>query len=143
MEPISLVASIAGILTAAGHITAFVNDFVSRERDAPAAARRVLSEVQDLRLCLGQLSPFLQESQNASSSRRAAITVESVIVVSTSCVVTLSELERLLDSFDLERPMSRSLRLRWAREERAIDTMLSRLRQSSNSLNLMLVILAW
>ena len=143
MEPISLVASIAGILTAAGHVTTMVHDFVSRQRGAPTAAQRILTEVQDLRLCLGQLWPFLQEAQGTSRSRRAAISVETVVVISTSCVVTLSELERLLDSFHLDQPMSQSLRLRWARAERSIESLLSRLRQSSSSLNLMLVILAW
>lgn len=143
MDPISLIASVTGLLTAASKISSVLHDFIGREKDAPDNARSVAAEVFHLRACLAQLSPFLHGTQPTSRSRRAAISMEQVVVISTSCVTTLSDLERMLDGFKLDQPLSRGTKLRWALQEQKINTLLARVRESRNSLTLILTILTW
>ena len=141
MDPLSIIA--AGILAAAAKITSSLTAFLDRERKAPKTARSIVAEVTELRICLAQLSPFLHDTEAVPRSRRAAISVESVVVISTSCVMNLSDLEKMLDSFELNEPLSKITKLRWARQEQKINTLVSRIRESRNSLNLILTILTW
>ena len=143
MDPLSLIASVTGLVTAAAKITSVLSDFIEKEKDAPNSAYSVVTEVNHLRVCLGQLFPFLNGTGVATRTRRAAISLESVVIISTSCVMTLSDLEKLLDSFRLDQPFSRMMKLRWALQEQKITTLVSRVRESRNSLNLVITILTW
>lgn len=122
MEPLSLIGSIAGILTVAGKITCVLTDFIGREQGAPASARSIITEVSHLRLRLKQIYPSLQGKGRAPMARKAAIPIESVVVINTTCVTTLSDLEKILDSFKLDQPMSTKDKFRWARQEPQITT---------------------
>lgn len=143
MDPLSVIASITGILNVAAKVTSLLSDFVQKERDAPISFRNIIAEVSALSVCLAQLSPFLRGTEQAPKSRQAAISVEQVVIVNTSCVLTLSELEKILDSYKLNQPMSTITKIRWARNESKIVGILDRIRASKSSLNLILIILSW
>ena len=143
MDGLSVVASVTGILSAAAKVTVMVTNFIEKERDAPHSMRKVSAEVADLSNCLTQLSPFIQNNENVPTARKAAISVEHIIAINTSCVLTLSELEEVLDSFQLEQPMAAGNRLRWAWHQEKIESILVRLRASKSSLNLILTIFTW
>ena len=143
MDPLSVIASVTGILVAAAHVTIMVNNFIEKERDAPDSLRKVSAEVADLSNCLTHLAPFLQDIENVATERKAAISVEHIVAINTSCVLTLSELEKVLDSFHLDRPMATRTRLRWARHQKKIENILVRVRASKSSLNLILTMFTW
>ena len=143
MDPLSIIAAITGVAAAVAKIANSLTDFIGRERKAPDTARRVVAEATSLRICLAQLFPFLHGMDTVPQSRRAAISVESIVVISTSCVLTISELEQTLDTFKLDQPLSRTMKLRWARQEHRINTLVSRVRESRTSLSLILTILTW
>ena len=65
MEPLSVSASIVGLLTAAGAVTALVRNI----QEAPRIAQDVALEVTDISACLSQLQSFLHGTITASSSR--------------------------------------------------------------------------
>ena len=143
MDPLSLVVSVTGLVTAAAKITSVLSDFIAKEKDAPNSARSIVAEVNHLRVCLTQLFPFLDGTGVATRTRRAAVSLESVVIISTSCVMTLSDLERLLDTFRLDQPFSRMMKIRWALQEQKVLTLVSRVREARNSLNLIITILTW
>ena len=143
MDGLSVVASVIGILTAAAKVTMMVTKFIEKEKDAPHSMRKVLAEVADLSNCLTQLSPFIQNIENVPAEKKVAISVEQVVAINTSCVLTLSELEEFLDSFQLDERMALGMRLRWARHQEKIENILVRVRASKSSLNLILTILTW
>ena len=143
MDGLSVIASVTGILTAAAKVTMMVTKFIEKERDAPHSMAQVLVEVADLSNCLTQLSPFIQNIENVPTERKVAISVEQVVAINTSCVLTLSELEEILDSFQLDQPMAVGARLRWARHQEKIENILVRVRASKSSLNLILTIFTW
>lgn len=143
MDPLSVAASITGLLAAAAKITSVVTSFIEKERDAPASAHSVLTEVSDLSLCLAQLAPFIRGTKTAERSRRDAISVEQVVIISTSLVMSVSELEKLLNSFKLDLPMSTMAKIHWARNSEKFNKILTRIQASKSSLNLILTIFTW
>ncbi len=139
MDPLSVIASVTGLLSVRAKITKALLDFIRKEKSAPASIRNILAEVSDLSVCLPQLSPFRRGTENAPKSRQAAISVEQVVVVNTSCVLTLSELEKILHCFKFDQLMSTTTRLQWARHEQKTTCILERVRASKSLLNLILL----
>lgn len=138
-----MLASVAGILAVSAKITTAVTEFIQSVGDVPESTRSVLTEVSDLSLCLSQLMPFLRGTRTAERTRRDGISVEQVVVISTSLVMSISELEKLLDSFKLDLPMSAFARMQWVRNEEKVNRILNRIRASRSSLNLILTIFTW
>ena len=143
MDPLSLLASITGILAVAAKVTSILTELIRNEKDAPSSISNIVAEVSDLRACLAQLSPLIRGVGSVPRSQRAAVSVDQVIIISTSCVLTMSELERILDSFKFDQPMSTVSKIRWSRQEQKIAGILTRVRASKSSLNLILTILSW
>ena len=121
MEPLRVIASITGILAAAAKITTAVTGFIEEEKNAPYSAHSVLTEISDLTLCIGRLAPFIRGSNDIDINRKNAISVEQVVVISTSLVMSISELERLLHSFNLDQQMSKMTKILWVRNEHKVD----------------------
>ena len=143
MEPLSIIASITGVLLGAAQVTKVVSEFIEKEKDAPKSAQSVVLELSDLSLCLRQLAPFIKGSRHAERSRRECISVEQVVVLSTSLALNISELEKLVDALKLRQPISKLAKIRWVMSEGKINRLLSRLQASKSSLNLVLTIFTW
>ena len=143
MEPLSVAASITGILAVAAKITKVVAGFVRKSKDVPDSAHKVLSELSDLTLCLKQLAPFIRGDRYADRTRQEAISVEQIVVLSTSLVLNMSELESLVDSFGIGSSISITARARWVNSEHKVLGLLTCVRASKNSLNLILTIFTW
>lgn len=143
MEAISVAGSVVGILSVTAKLATGLTELVERGKNVPDSIHSLVSELNDMRGCLAQLQPFLQDTQRSSASRTAMISLDQVVTINTSCVLTLSELEKFVDSFKGRQSLSRMDRLRWMKNESRIDRMLLRIRASRSSLNLILVILTW
>lgn len=143
MDPISVSASILGLLGAAANVTAVLTNFARGVKDAPRLARRVITEVEDLKLCLQRLQEFVVSDRSTSRSRKAMIMVDQLCVVLTSCVMTFSELEDALEGLKPRNSMLLGNRLRWIAKEQTISRLLQRLQSSKLSLNLVLTTLTW
>jgi hypothetical protein len=143
MDVISALASITGLLAVAAKIISVSADFIRKEKNAPRSMHHIVKEVSDLRICLARLLPFIQGIEDAPKARKAAISVEDIIVISTSCIIAMSDLEEVLDSYKLDQPMPTKTRIRWAREEQKITDILARVRVSKTSLSLVLTIMTW
>ncbi|KAL8709060.1 MAG: hypothetical protein Q9225_007504 [Loekoesia sp. 1 TL-2023] len=141
MDPISVSASVLGLLGAAAKVTEVLTNYVHGVKDAPRLARRVITEVEDLKLCLQRLQEFVVSDRSASRSRKAMIMVDQLCVVLTSCVMTFSELEYALEGLKPRNSMPLGNRLRWIAKEQTISRLLQRLQSSKLSLNLILTTL--
>ena len=143
MDPISVSASIAGLLSAAVHISRIVVTFIQSAKGAPQTAQNVLSEVTDISSCLGQLKSYLLGTRVATTSRTSMLMVEQIVVTLTTCVATFSELEGILTYLTKDQPRSVIDKIKWARKEQDISKLVLRLQSSKTSLNLMLTTLTW
>ena len=142
MDPLSVSASIVGLLSAATAITKSVTGFVESIKDAPKSTQNVLSEVADIRNCLLQLQSFLLGMNKASASRTSLLMVEQILVTLTGCVTTFSELDEMLDSV-IRVEQSAIDKIKWVSKEKKISKLLLRLQSAKTSLGLMLTTLTW
>ena len=143
MDPLSIAASVVGLLGATVQVSTVLNNFFRDLKDVPNVAHKVLQEVSDISTCLAQLQAFLNGTRVGSRSRTALIMVEQVVVTLTSCVMIFSELEQTLKSLSDDMPMQFSKRIAWFRKEPKLETLCQRLNSSKISLNLLLTTLTW
>ena len=141
MDPLSIIASITGILAAAFKISNATSALISGWKDAPNSLHSIVSEMAALSTCLAQLRPFLSRREIAPKSRMAAISVEQIVIIASSCVLAVSELQKTLDSLEPEKPLSKMVKLRWSSYEKKINMLRSRVQASTSSLNLVLTVL--
>lgn len=141
MDPLSIIASITGILGAAFKISNAASALISSWKDAPNSLHNIVSEMAALSACLAQLRPFLLRREIAPESRMTAISVEQIVIIASSCVLAVSELQETLDSLEPEKPLSKRVKIRWSSYEKKINMLRSRVQASASSLNLVLTAL--
>ena len=143
MEPLSIAASIAGLIGTAATVSSSLAVLVKAAKGASKLAEGVLLEVAEIKLFLAQLQSYLSKSRTNPRCRETLLLVDQITVSLATCVMTFSELEKLLVTVQPDRPLRPTERLRWAWRESTITMHLSRLRTSKASLILMLTILSW
>ncbi|KAI9162804.1 hypothetical protein HJFPF1_04396 [Paramyrothecium foliicola] len=137
-DPLSIAASIVGLLTAAGKICNVVSGFIASTAAAPSSAASTLEIVGDMRLTLSAIQDMVESHNSFPSSRKSLIQLDHFTIVITHSVVTISELEALVcQDNDLKH------RLKWAWNEKKILGLLPRLESQKSSLALMMAILQW
>ena len=143
MDPLSVGASIIGVLSAVRKISATASALVSGWKEAPISIRSINSEMSALRFCLEQLKPFFQGRRMAPESRNAELSVQNFVAVLSHCVLTISELEKTMDTLKADRPLAAWTKLRWSSHEKKLNTLITRVRAATSSLNLILMIMTW
>ncbi|KAI4104966.1 MAG: hypothetical protein LQ339_003583 [Xanthoria mediterranea] len=139
-DPLSIAAGVIGILVAAAHISSLLFEFTSTSKDVPQSARAVLTEVNDIKSTLEHLGSFLSGNECSDKSRTELLQVHQVVTIMSGCVLTFSELERVLDGLKAE-GMVLFDRARWARKEKVIGNLVQRLQNHKASLSLILHVL--
>ena len=143
MDPISVAASIAGLLTAAAKVSSILSSVITSAKRAPKLALSASVEVTNISVCLNQLQSFLLRTQTKSQSQENLILVEQVLVVLSDCVLVFSELEQTLDPLKLEEPWQAHRAVKWMRREKDVAAIVTRLQSSKVSLSLIMTILNW
>ncbi|KAL8822350.1 MAG: hypothetical protein Q9191_006915 [Dirinaria sp. TL-2023a] len=137
MEPLSIGASVVGLLAAAAKVSKTLTTFINRTHKAPKLAENVLIQVCDIRTALTQLQTFINDTTTANPSRKRMLMLDQIVVTMTQCVSVFSDLEAIVNSLNTEDPKLIWARVAWTRQESQITTLLERLQWSKTSLNLM------
>ncbi|KAI1276262.1 Rho GTPase activation protein [Xylaria sp. FL0933] len=140
-DPLSVSASIVGLITAGAKISQILAQVVRKAQHAPRELQNVQAEVASIQAVLGQLQNFLLGTQRASRSRTSLIMVDQVIATLATCVTTFSELDSFAKVLEFVSDWGVPDRLRWVAVESKIKEVLARLESHKTSLNLMLTIL--
>ncbi len=143
MDPISVAASILGLLGAATKVSEVLTTFTGSFKDAPKLAKCVITEVEDVKVCLQRLQEVFAVESSSRTSRNALVLVDQLRIVLSHCVITFSELEAAVEVLNSRRSASIGSRLRWVTKESTISKLLQRLQASKLSLNLVLTTLTW
>ena len=143
MDPLSVSASIIGVLGAAAKVSSVLITFVKSTKAAPKLAQTVLAEVNSLSAVLGHLQTYLIGAASPSKSGASLLLVEQVIVTLAECVTTFSELEDILGTSQRHTEMGALDRMKWAMKESKVSEIQGRLQSNKSSLTLMLTILQW
>lgn len=138
MDPLSIAASVVGLVTAGREMSLLLQQLI----DAPSTAKTVSQEIDDFVIILAQLQPFVLGSVFANPDRTQMLDVEHIQVTLFGCVVTFSELSTVVNELC---PSGRGLRGRfqWAWAGSTLAQLVQRLQSHKNSLTLILTILTW
>ncbi|EJT68597.1 CAMK/CAMKL/KIN4 protein kinase [Gaeumannomyces tritici R3-111a-1] len=147
MDPLSIAASVAGLLGAGAKLIAIMSPIV-HNGDAPPLCRSVLTDLCDVTAILHQLEHFLAGrllgGRSVPPERRELVLFEQLAAALTGCVITKDELETLVDDLGLVYNGTGVTgtfdRARWMHKEKDIARVLSRLQNHKSSLNCMLTI---
>jgi len=142
-DPLSVAASIAGLLTVAGKISTVVIDLTSKSKAAPKDIENVRSSVETIRAVLLQLQLLLLGRAKVNRQRTSLILVEQVVITLSACVSTFSELDVFVETLSTDHAMQLLDRIRWATKASTIKELLDRLEAHKASLTLMVTILTW
>ena len=147
MDPLSVIASVTGLLAVIAKVSTTVNGIAKKMGNAPDSIHSLVNEISDLSVCLVQLQPFVRGTRSPARSRAAAISVEQVVAIITSCVLNMSKLEEIVDALQSMQPLTVRDKLAvgasWAKRETEINNLMLRIRASGRSLNLILTIFNW
>ncbi|KAL8291060.1 hypothetical protein RB597_005576 [Gaeumannomyces tritici] len=145
MDPLSVAASVAGLLGAGAKMVALMSPIVNNS-DAPPLCRAVLTELCEVTATLHQVEHFiagrLPDGGPVPRDRYELVLMEQLAAVLTSCVMTKDDLETLADDLGLVYSgtgISGTFdRARWVRKEQDIGRVLARLQNHKSSLSCML-----
>ncbi|KAI3333740.1 hypothetical protein F4824DRAFT_232537 [Ustulina deusta] len=141
MDPLSVAASVVGLLAAGGKVTTLLFTVITKCKDSPTLARSILFEVADISAALGHLQDFLGDRTKATSERGNLILLDQLLTTLTGCVTTYSDLQFILTGLNISEDVGTFDRIKWMRQESRLNTLVQRLQSHKSSLTLMLTII--
>ncbi|KAK1759922.1 hypothetical protein QBC47DRAFT_117525 [Echria macrotheca] len=141
-DPLSIAASVAGLLGVAAKLSTVIGNFIANVSDAPESSRWALSVVTETRLTLQSIKDLMDRLPHLSRDRKDMIHIRHLVVVFREAVLSFSELEAMVcgNTQDNATPWQ-SLRVKWALEEDKIVKMIRRLQGHKTSLSTILNII--
>ncbi|KAM0426057.1 hypothetical protein ACHAPT_008688 [Fusarium lateritium] len=144
-DPLSIAASIAGLLSITGQIAKSLSPYVSAAKETPQVTAHVCSEVQSTQVILAGLQDLTQNLGAVQARHAALVGVHQVVTIFTDGVLLFSELEAAVRSLPPREGSHQRLplraRLQWARKESTFSTLLIRVQGFKISMSLILAIL--
>lgn len=139
MDPLSVAASVAGLVAAATSIT----KTLSALSEPPRLIRSVAAETSALSAIFAQLNGILRSNNNSHTRRErmSMTTVEQFVAILTHCVLTFSELEQEMDGLGVGNTLWD--RVKWNSKTDIVREILADLQAQKVSLGLMIGIWSW
>ncbi|KAK3296413.1 uncharacterized protein B0H64DRAFT_398195 [Chaetomium fimeti] len=137
MDPLSITASIVGLLTAAAKINSLL-EWLSSVRNSPTTIRDARNEVRHTEVALRSMQRLLRRVE-AASPRREMIQVDELRVTLADAMLAFSTFETLLQQLAI-RARARGA-ISWTKYSKQLDEHLARIERYKLSLTLMVSIL--
>jgi len=143
-DPLSIAASVAGLLSVAGKISTVITSFVLSVTDVPDSARTALFAVDGMRLVLSSIRQLLDRLSEMRRDRKEMIHITHLVVVFRETILSLSALEAIVcpAAGNGAKP-SKWDRAKWLLEEEKISRAVQSLESHRALLSTMLNILQW
>tara|TARA_R110002033_G_scaffold161672_1_gene198313 strand:- start:20 stop:454 length:435 start_codon:yes stop_codon:yes gene_type:complete len=139
-DPLSVLASVVGILAAATKIASALSGIKSSLADAPRSIDHALSQVNGTKIALSAIEKLLQDTGGTLTGQVGMIQVDDLVVTMTEAVLTFDELETLVAPFLGISTVAIRERMKWAWKDDQIESLLVRLDRHKSTLLLMLSI---
>jgi hypothetical protein len=143
MDPLSVAASVAGLLTAAKEVSSAIDRIVTARRKGFKEIIAIKSTVDTLRSVLLQLQLLLLSRASINRERASLILVDEVVVTLTACVMTFSDLDGCMKGLEADQKLDLMDSIRWASKDTELKSYLRDLEAHKTSLTLMMSILTW
>ncbi|KAF2649457.1 hypothetical protein K491DRAFT_698082 [Lophiostoma macrostomum CBS 122681] len=140
MDPLSVTASIVGILAAAGKVIEVIGPLVGALKDTAKTAATIHAEVNSSRIILSALQRLLADLGSTQVKRKELIQVDQLIATLTDGVLIFNELEPLVVQLGSSTENLRA-RVRWALKRDPLESFVSRMQLFRGSISVMLNIL--
>ncbi|RBR25264.1 uncharacterized protein FIESC28_01873 [Fusarium coffeatum] len=144
-DPLSIAASIAGLISITVEAAKFLSPYVSAAKETPQVAAHVFSEIQSTQVILQGLQSLTTNFASVKAQYAALIGVNQVVTILTDGVLLFSELQSELKSLPAKDEREEKIpiwaRLQWARKEGSLNTLILRLQSFKSSMTLVLMIL--
>ncbi|KAI0421682.1 hypothetical protein F5X98DRAFT_329061 [Xylaria grammica] len=141
MDPLSVAASVVGLIAAGGKVAALLCKVVDKYKDSEALAESILLEVEGVSTALGHLQSFLRDGAEAAPERGNLILLDQVLTTLTGCVTTYSDIQFILAGLNISENTGTFNRVKWMSQESRLNTLVQRLQSHKLSLTLMLTII--
>jgi hypothetical protein len=143
MDPLSVAASVAGLLTAAKEVSSAIDKIIKSRKKGPKEIADIKSTVDTLRSVLLQLQLLLLSRASINRERASLILVDEVVVTLTACVMTFSDLHGCMKGLEADQKFGLLDSIRWASKATKLKGYLQNLEAHKASLTLMMNILTW
>jgi hypothetical protein len=140
MDPLSVAASIVGILAAAGKVVEILGPVISILKEAQPSTRAICSEINNSIIILSALQKLFDDPDLIPRKRKDLIQLDQLIATFTDGVLLYSELEAHALQLGTATDTLRS-RIQWARKEKDFASLLSRMQYFKSSISAILNIL--
>ncbi|KAF1957608.1 hypothetical protein CC80DRAFT_443975, partial [Byssothecium circinans] len=139
-DPLSVAASIIGIIAAAGKVAETLEPLISNVKDTKNIARTIQTQIKDSRSILQALQRLLDDLEQSPRRRRELIQIDQLRATLLDGTIIFSDLEPVVLQLG---PANESLRNRvqWARKRDQLETFVSRLELFKSTITVMLNIL--
>ncbi|TRX91816.1 hypothetical protein FHL15_007369 [Xylaria flabelliformis] len=165
MDPLSVTASVAGLLTAAHEVAKLLGPYVSASRETPSIVAHVCDEIESTRTVLIGLQTLVRKLSGRFSPGGALVGVDQVVAILTSGVLLFAELEGAVQGLVAAFPsppaegesteqssgilalsptqhrLPLRARMKWARQEESLRPLLARLQGFKVSVTVVLTLL--
>ena len=142
-DPLSVAASVVGLITVASQVSQTLTNIIKRAKNASKECQDARTEADDMRRMLQQLQLFVFGMVRASRARTSLILVDQVVTSLAAAVTTFSELGVFVAALDSDEKMGLIDRFRRVSKARALGEITQKSQLHMSSMNLMLVILTW
>jgi hypothetical protein len=102
MDPLSVAASVAGLVSLAGQLVPALYNLGSTVKEANKDAQAAATEVASMSVVLQGLQTYIIGRTRANPQRLRLITVEHITASLTACVFTYSELDAVLKALHVD-----------------------------------------
>jgi len=151
-DPVSITASIAGLITISAQVVGIAKELFDKVKDAPETMMRVREEVESMQPIFCQVHLLLNGSSSGLNRHLTMISIHNLMATLTRCVIVYTRLEKKVnDVCGFNDPTTSwrragviADRVKWGlwRHEEVL-VIIEDLQRQKLSLNLMLTILSW
>lgn len=140
MDPLSVTASVVGLLTAAGKVYTLLEG-IAAIKQCPTTIHEARTEVKHAELALCSMQRYLEHLDRINPQRSALIQIDDLRVTLADAMLAFSNFESLLQ---LLSGLARiHVAITWVRYSKLIEEHLAKVQRYKTSLTLMLSILQW
>ena len=94
VDPLSIAASVAGLITISAQIVGMAKDLFGKVKDAPETMMRVREEVESMQPIFSQVQLLLNGGSQPNHGNLTMISIHNLMTTLTGCVIVYSRLEK-------------------------------------------------